>query len=96
MKRLLLVLVLTVCGCGSGGTLGLAGARARCNESKQAGSGRPITESEWEDLVATHERARDEGVSREFAIGFANLTCGGESNTLCVQCNEALVNALRP
>ena len=91
MKRVSLVLVLlTVCGCGNGGPFGLAAARARCNESS------PITDDEWDDLVATHQRALDEGVSREFAIAFGNLTCGGESNTLCVQCNEALVNALWP
>lgn len=84
----------TICGCGNGGVLGLAGARAKCNESRLAGSGMPMTDAEWENLVATHQRALDEGVSREFAIAFGNLTCGGED--LCVRCNEALVNALWP
>ena len=92
----MLALSATVCGCGNGGAFGLAGARAKCNESRLAGSGMPMTDAEWDDLVATHQRALDEGVSREFAIAFGNLTCGGESNTLCVQCNEALVNALWP
>ncbi len=88
MTKLLLVLTLTVCGCGSGGAVGLAAARARCNESS------PLTDAEWNDLVATHTEARDEGVSRDFAIAFGNLTCGG--NDLCVRCNEALVDALWP
>lgn len=101
MNKLLLILIFAVCGCADFGvsdvgTSGLDAARARCNESSLAGSGTPMTNAEWDDLVVMHERARDEGVSRDFAIAFGNLTCGGESNELCVRCNEALVDALWP
>ena len=101
MKKLLLVLVLTVCGCTDVdesilGMSDLDAARAVCNESSLAGSGTPLTDAEWDDLVASVERARDEGVSRDFVVAFGNLTCGGESNELCVRCNEAVIDALWP
>lgn len=97
MKKLFLILALSVCGCGTGlGKTSLAEAKARCNESRLAGTGNPMTDAEWDNLVATHERARDTGLSYDDAITFGNFTCGAGLNELCVQCNIALVDALWP
>ena len=72
LGMVMLTLASTVGGCGNGGAVGLAAARARCNESRMAGSGVPLTDADWEHLVATHTEARDEGLSRNNAITFGN------------------------
>ncbi len=101
MKRLFLILVMSICGCDSDGALALgssslAGARALCNESSLTNTGRPMTEAEWDNLVATHEETRDMGLSRNNAFTLGNLTCGNPLNEVCFRCNEALVDALWP